>query len=279
LVESSHGKQIELNLRRKEENGIRAARLLQVPTCTKSHTLTLTTAAADQQWLCAGRKNQGGCKSNTGGAQVGGERYRCQQGCDYDLCKACYEALCQKDRRRDLSVQSSREDVLEPSVYDMARESAKDALREGAEEEKQEEQTSKVDILAPYLVDYTLPLDSLQAELVAKKCTSDFRKRLTDRAEIIQRRLEEEQDQLRKKRAAMQRRGDNVEKDEREFEKYQSHAMFRTQILEQRLARHEMQAIEKFKDLEKQLQDDPRLSAMWQKDPVPAGDARPHGKG
>merc|ERR1740121_2828614 len=122
-------------------------------------------------------------------------------------------------------------------------------------------------------------LDSLQAELVAKKCTSDFRKRLTDRAEIIQRRLEEEQDQLRKKRAAMQRRGDNVEKDEREFEKYQRHAMFRTQILEQRLARHEMQAIEKFKDLEKQLQDDPRLSAMWQKDPVPAGDARPHGKG
>lgn len=33
-------------------------------------------------------------------------------------------------------------------------------------------------------------LDSLQAELVAKKCTTDFRKRLTDRAEIIQRRLE-----------------------------------------------------------------------------------------
>merc|ERR1711948_159295 len=145
------------------------------------------------------------------------------------------------------------------------------ALREGAEEEKQEEQTSKVDILAPYLVDYTLPLDSLQAELVAKKCTSDFRKRLTDRAEIIQRRLEEEQDQLRKKRAAMQRRGDNVEKDEREFEKYQSHAMFRTQILEQRLARHEMQAIEKFKELERQLQDDSRLAAMWQKEPSAVG--------
>ncbi|CAK0844662.1 unnamed protein product, partial [Prorocentrum cordatum] len=52
----------------------------------------------------------------------------------------------------------------------------------------------------------------------------DFRKRLTDRAEIIQRRLEEdpEQDQLRKRRAQMQRRGDNVEKDDREFDNYRS---------------------------------------------------------
>merc|ERR1712060_414893 len=144
--------------------------------------------------------------------------------------------------------------------------------------DKVEEATSKVDILAPYLVDFqnkntgAVQLDSLQAELVAKKCTQDFRKRLTDRAEIIQRRLEDEQDQLKKRRAQMQRRGDNVEKDEREFEKYQSLAMFRTQILEQRLARHEMQAIEKFQELERQLQEDPRLAAMWQKEAAPAVD-------
>jgi len=185
----------------------------------------------------------------------------------------------QAGKKRDLTIGGSREDVLEPSVYDLARESARlDALKV-EEEEKQEETTSKVDILAPYLVDFqnkntgTVQLDSLQAELVAKKCTQDFRKRLTDRAEIIQRRLEEEQDQLRKRRAQMQRRGDNVEKDEREFERYQSLAMFRTQILEQRLARHEMQAIEKFQELEKMLQEDPRLAAMWQKEPV-VSDAR-----
>jgi len=183
--------------------------------------------------------------------------------------------MLQAGKKRDLSVPGSREDVLEPSVYDLARESARvDALREGAEEEKQEETTSKVDILAPYLVDFVnkdtgiVQLDALQAELVAKKCTQDFRKRLTDRAEIIQRRLEEEQDLLRKRRAQMQRRGDNVEKDERDFEKYQSLAMFRTQILEQRLARHEMQAIDKFQELERMLQEDPRLAAMWQKDPT-----------
>jgi hypothetical protein len=212
LVDSHNRTNVELNQRRKEENGIRASRSAQ-----------------------AGKK-------------------------------------------RDLTLPGSREDVLEPSVYDQAREHAREsALREGQEEEKQEEQTSKVDILAPYLVDFvnkqtgTVQLDSLQAELVAKKCTQDFRKRLTDRAEIIQRRLEDEQDQLRKRRAQMQRRGDNVEKDEREFERYQSQAMFRTQILEQRLARHEMQAIEKFKELEKRLQEDSRLAAMWQKEPAGPG--------
>eukprot|EP00929_Paragymnodinium_shiwhaense_P051937 TRINITY_DN2605_c0_g1_i1.p1 TRINITY_DN2605_c0_g1~~TRINITY_DN2605_c0_g1_i1.p1 ORF type:complete len:842 (+),score=224.22 TRINITY_DN2605_c0_g1_i1:100-2625(+) len=180
-------------------------------------------------------------------------------------------------QKRDFKIGGSREDVLEPSVYDLAREQARlGASKEGMEEEKKEETSQKMDILAPYLVDFinkatgTVQLDSLQAELVAKKCTQDFRKRLTDRAEIIQRRLEEEQDQLRKRRAQMQRRGDNVEKDERDFEKYQSQAMFRTQILEQRLARHEMQAIENFQKLERMLQDDPRLAAMWQKDPAPA---------
>lgn len=183
----------------------------------------------------------------------------------------------QAGKKRDLSMPGGRDDVLEPSVYDLARESARvTGLRVGAEEEKPEEQTSKVDILAPYLLDFMnketgfVQLDALQAELVAKKCTQDFRKRLFDRAEIIQRRLEEEQDQLRKRRAQMQRRGDNVERDEREFERYQSQAMFRTQILEQRLARHEMQAIEKFQELERMLQEDPRLVAMWQKDAAPA---------
>lgn len=181
----------------------------------------------------------------------------------------------QAGKKRDLTIPGNRDDVLEASVYDLARESARvEGLREGAEEEKQEEQISKVDILAPYLVDFMnketgfVSLDSLQAELVAKKCTTDFRKRLTDRAEIIQRRLEEEQGQLQKRRAQMQRHVDNVERDEREFERYQSQAMFRTQILEQRLARHEMQAIEKFQELERLLQEDPRLAAMWQKEPT-----------
>ena len=53
------------------------------------------------------------------------------------------------------------------------------------------------------------PLDALQAEFVAKKCKNDFRKRLLDRAHIIQKRLEEEQAQLQQRTTAAQRRGDS----------------------------------------------------------------------
>merc|ERR1711939_950253 len=179
----------------------------------------------------------------------------------------------ERTEKGDHASSGVRETVLEKSVYDLARERAReDALREGVEEEKEEEQASRVDILAPYLVDFQgKQLDALQAEFVAKKCKNDFRKRLLDRAQIIQKRLEDEQDQLKKRRSQMQRRGDNVEKDERAFEQYQSNAMFRIQILEQRLARHEMQAIKKFSELEKTLAEDPRLAAMWQKGPSAGG--------
>merc|ERR1719183_466594 len=155
-----------------------------------------------------------------------------------------WRSIEQKEKG-DHATSGVRETVLEKSVYDLARERAReDALREGVEEEKEEEQASRVDILAPYLADYQgKPLDALQAEFVAKKCKNDFRKRLLDRAHIIQKRLEEEQDSLKKKRSQMQRRGgDNVEKDERAFEQYQSIALFRIHILEQRLGRHENHA-------------------------------------
>mmetsp|Transcript_24814 Transcript_24814/g.62392 ORF Transcript_24814/g.62392 Transcript_24814/m.62392 type:complete len:861 (-) Transcript_24814:429-3011(-) len=164
-----------------------------------------------------------------------------------------------------------REPVLEKHVYDVAREKAEEENQVNVVSEKteatEEQPDSKVDFLARYLVDFQgKTLDALQAEFVAKKCKNDFRKRLLDRAQIIQRRLETEQENLKKKRAQMQRRGgDNVEKDERQFEQFQSQAMFRIQILEQRLARHEMHAVKKFVELENALAEDPRLAAMWQK--------------
>merc|ERR1711966_499913 len=108
-------------------------------------------------------------------------------------------------QKTDFAAPGSRETPLEKSVYDLAREHAReDALREGMEEEKEEEQASKVDILAPYLVDFQgKQLDALQAEFVCKKCKNDFRKRLLDRAQIIQKRLEDEPDQLKKRRSQM----------------------------------------------------------------------------
>jgi len=199
-----------------------------------------------------------------------------------EVVKNIYTEVSQRNKeennikvwRKDVNNEvSSKEPVIDKSVYDI---SAAAAISDGGLEADAakdstavvEGQEDKIDFLARYLVDFPTgkPLDALQAEFVAKKCKNDFRKRLLDRAQIIQKRLEEEQENLKKKRSQMQRRGGggNDQGDERQFEQYQSNAMFRIQILEQRLARHEMQAIKKFVDLEKQLAEDPRLAAMWQ---------------
>ncbi|EER04392.1 hypothetical protein Pmar_PMAR014117 [Perkinsus marinus ATCC 50983] len=83
----------------------------------------------------------------------------------------------------------------------------------------------------PYLAEFRgEQLDALQAEFVVKKCKSDFRKRLLDRAAVIQKRLEEEQEALKKRRAQIQRRGGpevQQGRAESDFEQYQTLAMFR----------------------------------------------------
>eukprot|EP00922_Rhytidocystis_sp_ex-Travisia-forbesii_P045661 GHVS01068123.1.p1 GENE.GHVS01068123.1~~GHVS01068123.1.p1 ORF type:complete len:202 (+),score=29.14 GHVS01068123.1:3-608(+) len=138
---------------------------------------------------------------------------------------------------------TSSNGTLVKHVYDVAREQARDeGFREGPEEQTEERQTAKIDILAPYLLEFqSKPIDASAAEMIAKKCKNDFRKRLLDRATIIQKRLEDEHEQLKKRKSALQRRGDNQDEDERAFEQYQTDAMFRIQIMEQRLARHEQQ--------------------------------------
>ena len=47
-----------------------------------------------------------------------------------------------------------------------------------------------------------------------------------------------------------------------EYEKYCTEAMFRIQILEQRLAAHEEAALKKFADLDLKLSNDPRLKVL-----------------
>jgi hypothetical protein len=48
------------------------------------------------EWLCDGRNFSGGCRGPHGGSALGGPlgqaRFRCPEpGCDFDLCKDCYE--------------------------------------------------------------------------------------------------------------------------------------------------------------------------------------------
>merc|ERR1712072_190430 len=105
-------------------------------------------------------------------------------------------------------------------------------------------------------------ISKCQAENARDSCLKALKERLLERANIIQRRLDEENGQLAKKQAAFQRSRDHVEGADEEFEKFCSEAMFRIQILEQRLARHEETALQKYADMDYKLRNDDRLSVL-----------------
>ena len=81
-----------------------------------------------------------------------------------------------------------------------------------------------------------------------------FRARQNEKGRLIQLRLSEEQEKLRSRRAMIQRRGNDDINEMNEFDKYQAIALFRISILEQRMARHEIESVNRLKEVEEWLQ-------------------------
>ena len=90
--------------------------------------------------------------------------------------------------------------------------------------------------------------------------------RLVERANIIQSRLNEETAKLARKQEQFQRSQREGDLSTEEYEKYCTEAMFRIQILEQRLVAHEESAIQKFGNLDSKLSAEPRLAVLLRKD-------------
>ena len=126
------------------------------------------------------------------------------------------------------------------SVYDTARSKlATDADDDG----KDAGPAVAHDYLTPFLptpigVDGP-PCSKDEAFTARDNCLKALKERLVERANIVQSRLDEENAALSKRQAAFQRNRDHMEPaDEAEYERYCQEAMFRIQILEQRLDRH-----------------------------------------
>ena len=103
----------------------------------------------------------------------------------------------------------------------------------------------------------------LHPERARDSCLKSLKERLIERANIIMTRLNDENAKLAKKQATFQRnQRDNDPSAEEDFERFCSEAMFRIQILEQRLASHEETALRKFQDLDEKLCADPRLRIL-----------------
>ena len=94
----------------------------------------------------------------------------------------------------------------------------------------------------------------------------NLKDRLLMRAEIIQRRLEEEQKNLENAYANLKRKGENITtEDEKRYEKEVSKANFRIEILTERAAQHYRNSLKKFEDLDAKLMGDRRLKKLNRK--------------
>ena len=155
--------------------------------------------------------------------------------------------------------------VVQP-IFETAGEKREEEKQEeeekGGEEEKDRRQ---VDYLTPFLqnVGDLKDITREDAQRVREACLKALKDRLLERVNIIQNRLNDENTKLAKQQAAFQRnQRDNDPDAEEEFERFCSEAMFRIQILEQRLVQHEENALRKYKEMDAKLLADPRMSVL-----------------
>ena len=182
--------------------------------------------------------------------------------------KDCYTSLRDSIRSGiDLLASRKRDyesNKLVRSIFDAVRDKAKEESKESGAEAEAEAETSRADYLTPFINAKDPQNLSPEEALHAKEaCLRTLKERLLERANIIQRRLDDENSLLLKKQAAYQRSRDHVDNADDDFEKFCQDAMFRIQILEQRLLRHEENALMKYTNLDKRLRADPRLSSIY----------------
>jgi hypothetical protein len=222
------------------------------------------------------RKDQGG--SGSDGAGKGDPFRKGSKGGDDDGAgaelqqmlaaeKECYQAV-REAKRETAEILGARADEsgrveLIKSIFDQVRENLRperDTANDGDGEDE-----AQVDYLTPFLPGGGSAKKELTKEEALKAndlCLRALKERLVERANIISRRLDRENEALAKRQAAFQRSRDPVEGADEEYEKFCMDAMFRIQILEQRLQKHEETAMDKYEALIKKLKEDERLAAM-----------------
>ena len=133
----------------------------------------------------------------------------------------------------------------------------------GAEEEQEK------DCLASILKKLALDdsnngeLDIEAAIMVKNEALKSLRERLLTRAEIIQTRLQEEQDKLELAFTNMRRKGEAMTvEDQQRYDQEIHKANFRIDILTERASQHYRTSLRKFENMDDLLSNDPRLKNL-----------------
>ena len=189
-----------------------------------------------------------------------------------------YQALLVREKECILGARESEREVqeiirvrakeeqppqLEVPYFDVVRATVESSDEEDAEESA----TIEHDYLSTFLPKEALvsgyKLSKNEALEVREKCLRALHDRLIEREHIIQARHDEETASLAKRQTNFQRDRDQMTpQEEQEYEKACEESMFRIHILEQRIKRHEEQALQKYYDLDSKLCNDPRLSVL-----------------
>lgn len=168
--------------------------------------------------------------------------------------------------RQNANTETLFSKVLEKTIYDKAR----DKMKQGKKTDEEETTgTQEKDYLAPILKKLgfgTQELNEEAAIMVKNEALRNLKERLLTRAEIIQRRLEDEQKLLEQAYANLRRKGENQNaEDEKNYEREVQKANFRIEILTERASTHYKQSLTKFEELNDKLSRDSRLAAINKK--------------
>ena len=156
--------------------------------------------------------------------------------------------------------------VLDKTIYEKARDKMKEGKKKSEDETTQKKERSFLD---PFLKKLNIKegtaIEEETAINIKNEALRSLKDRLLTRAEIIQRRLEEEQKNLETAYMELRRKGDNISaQDEAAYEKAVAKANFRMDILTERAQQHYKNSLDKFTQLDKMLMEEPMLSALRQ---------------
>mmetsp|Transcript_18147 Transcript_18147/g.31016 ORF Transcript_18147/g.31016 Transcript_18147/m.31016 type:complete len:290 (-) Transcript_18147:51-920(-) len=200
-----------------------------------------------------------------------------EQKCQSQIKTNEENAVTERNQRRDfekgiqqLRLQPNPDDifakVLEKSIYEKARDKMKQGKMKVADEAEEE---TKKDYLAPILKKLSLEdrgdteLDEEAAIHVKNEALKNLKERLLTRADIIQTRLQAEQQKLEEAFATLKRKGEAMtQEDEQKYDNEINKANFRIDILTERASQHYRTSLRKFEQLDDKLMNDPRLKVL-----------------
>lgn len=189
------------------------------------------------------------------------------------LQKACYDELRERQRRcgERLAVDRESEESnvrLERDAFEVAAQRVRDGVALQAEEEADEEEEDEdVDFLAPFLIGvddpYSLTYD--EAKAIMARSVKALQQRYLERINVIQRRLEGEEEDLQARQSKFARsHGEGAEATE-EFERLCAENMYRIRILQERRKRQDLQFRQKMEEHRRKCATDERLAILYRK--------------